>query len=128
MIETMRIWRMTEALDLTEEQVSKFFPRLKDLEKIREGHQRERHSILREINNLLENGEVGERDLKERIAALESEERRFVEERERLRTELRSILTIEQQARFLVFQEEFERELREMIREARRREPSPPRR
>jgi RNA polymerase sigma-70 factor (ECF subfamily) len=60
--------------------------------------------------------------------ALTRVERKFHAERERLRGEMFSLLTVEQQARFLVFQEQFERELRDIIREARRGEhpPRPP--
>jgi len=118
-IEKVRIYRLTEELDLTEEQAVKFFTRLKELRKIEKDYHKTKAEILIELRNLLKSG--GDDD--EILAVIKKYEDLNKEKsigQKKQFEEIKKILTPTQQASYLIFQDEFEREIREMIKEVRR--------
>ncbi|MEW6685508.1 MAG: hypothetical protein AB1393_04805 [Candidatus Edwardsbacteria bacterium] len=119
-IEAIRIARMTEELKLTDEQVQKFFPKLKMLEEAQREFHKNRMRIIKELENTLQNENPSIKKLQEKIDEIQNLEDNFELTKEKFRKELLQILTIEQQARLFVFQEKFENEIREIIREIRR--------
>lgn len=121
LIETIRIWRLTEELKLSEEQAAKFFPRLKKLRETKREFRKKRREILKNIEKELRKEKPRESILKKEIEDLNREDKEFREREERLKRKIFEVLTIEQQARFLVFQERFDREIREMIKKIRHR-------
>ena len=121
LIETIKIWKMTEALDLSEDQAAKLFPKLKQVEASRlEFHRRQR--LLRdEIAELLRQQPLREVDIKRRLEELERTEADFRGRERAVRGELQSILSLEQQARLALFEERFETEMRRTIQDLRQR-------
>jgi transcriptional regulator of heat shock response len=118
-IETLRMWKLTKALDIDEKTSAQLFPLLNRFDKrradiehslssgirdLREALREKREAQLRSILEKLENSHVS-------LQALQAEER----------SELKKILTLEQQARFVLFQLEFSRDIRKIIAEARER-------
>lgn len=121
LIETLRIWRLTEELKLSEEQASKLFPKLRAMREAKREFRRERMEILKSMKKELKSEKPREKVLKEKIESLKRGEKGFREKEEGLREEISRILTIEQQARLLVFQEKFDKEIRTLIRKVKRR-------
>ncbi len=118
-IETLRMWRLTKALDLDEETAARLFPVLHKYDKRRAETERALKEGLRELRKALREG--SEARLKELLEELE----RRHGELQRLRTEemaeLKKILTVEQQARFVIFLQDFKKEIRRIVAEARER-------
>ncbi|MEO0108585.1 MAG: hypothetical protein ABIK62_05370 [candidate division WOR-3 bacterium] len=124
-LEALRIWRLTEELRLTEEQSAEFFPRLRRMREVHEGHRRARQALLAQLGDILNKKPLDAEQLRIRLDSLEAlEENTRVTER-RLRNEMNEILTLEQQARLYLFQANFERETRRLIGNLRGRRPGP---
>ncbi|MBZ0160649.1 hypothetical protein [Candidatus Methylomirabilis sp.] len=121
MIETIRIWKMTEALNLDEAQAAKLFPKLAQLEASRrEFHQRQR--VLRdELAELLRQRPLRDEDIRAKLDQLDRTEVDFRGQELAIRGGLRSILSPEQQARFALFEDRFETEMRRTIQDLRQR-------
>ena len=112
-IETIKIWKMTKALNLDEKTAARLFPLMNRFDK-------ERGEIQRNIKEGLKDIKEGliDRDDRKLIGIMERLED-YHQELQRLKerewAELKEILTVEQQARFLVFLEEFQHEIRNII-------------
>jgi Spy/CpxP family protein refolding chaperone len=123
LIETIRIWKMTEALNLNEEQAVKLFPKMTQLEASRrEFHNRQR--LLREeLAELLKQRPLRDQDIKMKLEELERIDAEFKGRERAVKNELRSILSVEQQARLALFEERFDMEMRRTIQDLRQRRP-----
>lgn len=122
-IEVAWTWRLTDAVGLAPEQAEKVFPLLRDFRDRRRELTREKADIVRELAAYLDTEEPEEARLEEALTELGQ----VHEELQRLEVDqvqqLRSALTTEQVARFVVFQEDFKRTIREFV-EQRRRPPA----
>jgi hypothetical protein len=123
-IELIKIWRLTEELNLDEGTGAKLFPLIRQYEEKRREITRRREELIFILKGQLKSGSPHE----DRIKGLlkEWEEIRADEQdmSRREREELKSILSIEQQARYLIFQQEFTREIRRVIADMRERRPA----
>jgi Spy/CpxP family protein refolding chaperone len=125
LIEAIKIWKISEFLDLDDEQMATFFPKLKKIEKHRRESFKERHDILEKLHKQLDKKESDE-TIRKTIDELLSFERQSREREEELREEVMSVLTVTQQAKLLIFEERFEREIRNIIKEMRKERMGPP--
>lgn len=124
-IEKVRIYKLTEALDLTEEQTTKFFPHLKEMRKNEQDFQGQRMVLLQELRNLVKTNAREQEIINVLNQFQELQKKRMTNQMQEIES-LKKILTPVQQAKFLIFQEDFEREIRELIREVRKRHHKPP--
>lgn len=128
-IDLIRMWRLTEDLNLDEETGSKLFPLIRQYEEKRRVLARKREVILFTLKGQLKTGSPHE----DRIKGLlkEWEELRAEEQdvNRKEKEDLKGILSIEQQAKYLLFQQEFTKEMRRMIADVREKKsiPSPSR-
>lgn len=120
-IETLRMWRLTEAIDLDEKGSAKLFPLLKKFDKKRVAIEDAQREGMRELRQLLK--EKRETQLKGLLERLEKNHKDLQKLKEEEWVELKNILTIEQQAKFIIFLQEFSKEVRRLIAEARERRP-----
>ncbi|HEY6012196.1 MAG TPA: hypothetical protein VIX18_12090 [Nitrospirota bacterium] len=118
-IEAIRIWRLTETLKLDTETSAKLASVLSSLDQKRRDILREQMETMRTLRETLRSAKPDEAKLKPLLERLESNHRAMQELRNREIKDLKEFLTIEQQARFLVFQQEFQREMRGIIEGAR---------
>jgi hypothetical protein len=95
-VEKIRMWRLTQELDLSTEQAAVLFPKLNELRKIEKNYNEEKRQVLVELS------------------------RQKMEMQIEKTKEIMVILTPVQQARYLIFEDEFNREIREMIREVKK--------
>ncbi len=118
-IEMMRMWRMTDALNLTEEEGAALFPFLRDLDGKRRDLNEERGWVMRELRDTIK-GENPDPEavngLIDRLTKVRAGIR-DLEDRELKR--VREILDPEQVARYIVFERDFEQEIRDLIFQAR---------
>jgi ATP-dependent Lon protease len=125
LIEAIKIWKISEFLELDDEQMVMFFPKLKKLEKHRRESFKERSALLEKLRTQL-GKKASEEALKDLIEEVVTFDRLTKEKEQDLRDEIMSVLTIPQQAKLLIFEERFEHELREIIKEMRKERMGPP--
>ena len=119
------IMQTQQALDLTEQQYPLFLSRLKNLQDTRHRTQQERVQLMAQLQRL-SNPRVtprpDEAGLKDRLSALQDLESRTAAELRKAYTGLDEVLTVQQQARFRVFEEQVERRKIELLMRARQQQ------
>jgi Spy/CpxP family protein refolding chaperone len=115
MVETLRIWKMVDSLDLSEEQLAKFLPKLKKEKELRREYGEERKRTLNELRELLKEEEASEKEIEANLKELENLDSEFQEKTKALREEVKKFLNTRQQAQFYIANEEFQKELRHLL-------------
>ncbi|MCD6098703.1 hypothetical protein J7K18_07425 [bacterium] len=123
-VETFRIWKLTEFLELTDEQAASFFPKYNAFRKERE-HLREEHLAAEDSIRMLLGKKGNEDRLKSLCSRLQDNRRAASELEINFFNECSKILTTEQQAKLMIFEEQFRREVTDMIRNIRKRRGEP---
>lgn len=118
-METLRMWRLTEALNLDEKASAQIFPILNRFDKKRYELEDFLREGMRDLRESLRNKK--EEQIKKILNKLEQDHRALQSLKQDEWAELKKVLTVEQQARFIIFLTEFEREVRRLIAEARER-------
>jgi len=118
-IETIKIWRLTEKLRLDTTTSAKLASLLGSFDQQRQGIIHEQMETMREMRVFLKAPNIDETKIKADLDKLEKNQHSLQELREKEYSELKNVLTIEQQARFLLFQQEFRRDIQRMISNAR---------
>jgi Rad3-related DNA helicase len=115
MIEAYRIWKLTETLDLSEDEMPAFFSKLQQLEEKRQDLGKREQEAIEDIAHVLGREEVDEVDLAKALNRYDQIRRKRIDELEGLRQEALSMLTARQRCQFIVFEERFRKEIRHMI-------------
>ena len=115
-LEALRIWKMTQYLDLSETQAAKFFPAL-------QAHQEEiaaldstERLIQRNIHDAIEAGGIDQQFIDNKIDSLITIMHAKETKRADFFRQLPQYLNPEQQAKFLIFDHRFRQALKSMIR------------
>lgn len=124
LIEAIKIWKISEFLELDDEQMVAFFPKLKKLEKHRRESLKERRTLLEKLKSQLDKHQSDEKIGKTIVEVIDLDAQTR-EKEEELRAAIMSVLTVPQQAKLLIFEERFEREIRNIIMEMRRERMGP---
>ncbi len=114
-IETLRMWKLLEALDLTSEQSMQFLPLLKEFQDAKRKFRDSRRELFRELESALQAEKTDEKKLGENLMMLEDARKIFQGDMDRFYVESKEILTVKQQAKLLLFEERFEKRLKESI-------------
>jgi len=118
-IETLKMWKLTKALDIDETTSAKLFPLLNRYDKRKaEIHQNIRKGMKEMRRSLKENRTEG---LQSSLAMLEENHRALQSINDEEWQEMKKILTVEQQAKFIIFRHEFDRDVRKIISDAKER-------
>ena len=120
-IEAIRIWRLTEALNLDAATSARIASLLSSMDQQRMEIARGQMTTMNELRRLLKSPKPDDASLKAALDKLEKDHHAVQLLREKELSGLKEILTTEQQARYLLFQQEFQREMRGMIAGARGR-------
>ncbi len=119
-IQMMRVYALTDALELDEETATKLFPYLREGdEKMRALH-REQKDAKKRLRDLVQSDDVDDATLDEIVGVLASTEIELTKARKAQFMGLKRILSPDQRAKFFVAQERFDREVRRRMREIRR--------
>ena len=116
---TLMLLRMTRFLDLTEEQTAKVYPLVTRVEKEKMMINQRIARQMRELRMMLREGEPDPEALKLRIQALKELRDDLRSKDAEVEAQLEEILTVVQQAKYLVFMNVFFKELRENLERAR---------
>lgn len=115
MIETIRIYKITQELDLTEEQSIKFFPKLKEMRLAKQEFFDNQNKLSTLLERYLQDANKFAKQIKAIISEMEANETKLREKEARIKKEIADILSPEQLAKFLLLQQKFNREMREMV-------------
>lgn len=119
-IETLKVWKLTETLDLSTEQSQQFFPLYNAFQDDRKAIEDERALVLRELNRLIEAENPDKQEIDKTLDKLDSFDDRIQARRTQFRRELKDILTIKQIGQLYVFEVQFRHQIRGMIDDARK--------
>lgn len=119
-IEAYRIWKLTEVLDLSDEQMPLFFSKLREIDDMEATLRREELDALRDIKRLLAAKDVDEKDLESALDRYIKARKRRTEEVAKLRQEAMEMLNLRQRCQYVVFEERFRQDIRDLIEKSRR--------
>jgi len=120
-IETMKMWKMLEVLDLSQEQSDKFLPAWREMQKAQKIFRERKEDLLKSLEVVLGEEKPDEGKIKDIFGQLEKERSLFDEVQQRFRQKAQEVLTLEQQAKLLLFEDRFEKRMMEIIRQYRER-------
>ncbi len=123
-IETLRMWKLTKALDLDEKTSAQLFPLLSRYDKKRAELENAMRDNVRELRESLRGKREGQ--LKGILDRLEQNHKGMQGIKDAEWEELKGVLSVEQQAKFIIFQLEFDREIKKIIEETRERRQDRP--
>jgi len=114
-IEEIRRFKLIEYLDLEEEQAVRFVTREKDFSKEEKGREEDRNKVIMQLKKAIEEGASEDilGSLIEEYATLGKE---MTEARLAYFRSLGDLLTVEQQAKYILFDRKFKDEIRNIIR------------
>jgi len=118
-IEAVRIYQLTEELKLDDTTSAKLSSLLSSVDQKRRDLQKEQMAGMRSLRDALKQAKPDESKIKQVLTKLEQNRRGMLDLRESEMKNLKDILTVEQQARFIVFQHDFQHNMRKMIAGAR---------
>lgn len=111
-IQEVRLVRLKEDLKLSEAEAGKLFPQLRTLDDKKREIGKERLMLLRQIKK----GGASDEEMARQLSALEANSNALMELRKEIQGVLKSHLTPGQQGQYILFQQKFKKELREIIR------------
>ena len=118
-LELIRLWRLIDELEITEEQSLKLFPVWSKHQRTIRDEQEKRRIVEEELEKLLERETVSDSELLEKIDALRALERRESELTTAFHKQLEDVLSVRQQAHFALFERRFRRDLRGIVKQFR---------
>ncbi|MFN0156748.1 MAG: hypothetical protein ACKVRP_01595 [Bacteroidota bacterium] len=119
-IDQLKKVRLVEMLDLNEEQSVRFFARLNESENKRRDLQKQKMDLLDRSERLMRN-EADEKEFEKIFPEIMAVDQKMLQEKEKFFTGLTDLLSVSQRAKFLLFERQFERELRDAMKQVRRR-------
>lgn len=119
-IEMLRIWRLTELLDLNPEDAAKIFPVLSKYDKLFREKGDTKDNLLKQMRLELKKEKINSVKLEKINTDIFNIERDAMNIREQMFEELSQILTPEQLAKYILFEIKFQLEIEEIINKIRR--------
>jgi len=119
-IETLKVWKLTEELNLTTEQSEKFFPAYNEFNDSRKAVEEERRTVFDQLNLLTREDKPNDKKINEFLDKLDSFDQKINALRIKFRQDLKGILTTQQIGRLYVFEVEFMRHIQDIMKDARR--------
>lgn len=119
MIYAYKVWKLTDLLDLSEEQMPVFFARMKKIDDLELEVSETEREAARDIGRMLERGEVGDEELAQALRAYDETRSKRWEQLQAVRRDALSMLSVRQRCNYVVFEERFRDEMRQMIGRAR---------
>lgn len=124
-IHMIKMFKLTEALKLDREGAARFFA---VDNKYKEGKRRLRHDLhedIQRLRSLIRDMNPPERELRELLSRMKNRRKELDDLIQKQTEEEMNLLKLDQQARYVLFQIDFHREMQDLIREI--REGKPPR-
>lgn len=123
-IRMMRMYALTEALELDEATATKLFPYLRKGDQAIEGLHHEKQTFKRQLRKMAQADEYDDQVVTKLTRGIAELDVAIAKERAEQLKGLTPILSAEQRVKFLLVRSRFESEVKEMMREERRRKRS----
>ncbi len=114
MLEAVRVSRMTEVLQLSNDQISKFFPKLKQLEENQRELRNKHRTLVAQLEEMMAR-KAKDRDLKAKLDSIDKLQKETFKNMEKIHQELDTMLTVQQRALWRIFDQNFDEEIRRMV-------------
>jgi hypothetical protein len=118
-VEALRMWKLTQTIDLNEKTAAKLFPVINEYDRKRLVTEKKMRKNMRTLRRSVNS--ASEEDLQNLMKTLKSHHLRLQEIQYEEMNKLRDILTVRDQAKFMIFKQDFDREMKKRIFEARER-------
>ncbi len=112
-IETLKMWRLTKSLDLDEETASKLFPLINQYDKEKLAVQQAMRRDMKELRSAADT--AGEEKLRGILKRLRESRKRLQEINDEEIEKLREVLSVRELAKFIIFRQDFDREMKKII-------------
>ncbi len=120
-LSALRLVRLTQALDLNEDQTAKVFPALNRIEKAKQDIQKDLSENILALRAMCQESEAKDEDLEATLLRIRDDRRRIKDLDAEADAALEAVLTVRQKARYEIFQIDFLRGLSETMNQARQR-------
>lgn len=125
-IHMIKMWKMTEALKLDREGAVRFFAVNNQYEETKRRLWRDFHEDTQRLRNLMRDMNPPERELRDLLARIKGRKKEINDLSNRQMEDEMNLMRPEQQARYILFQIDFRREMEDLIREVREEKPPKP--
>lgn len=116
MIQSLKIWKVTELLDVDEKLAEKLYPRIREQERIRRESDEMIRDGIRAIQTELDKTPPNEQALKKAVDHFAALRMKIARRDQEALNRILELLTVEQRAKYLVLEEEFPRMIRKFLR------------
>jgi hypothetical protein len=114
MLEAVRVSRMTEMLELSNQQIARFFPMLKQMEENQREVRKKHRALVAQLEELMIR-KARDQELKAKLDSLDKLQKETLKSMEKIHQELDAMLTIRQRAMWRIFDQNFDEEIRKMV-------------
>ena len=118
LVETLKIWKLVDAVSPTSEQKLPLLSQFNRLEKLkmqyRQDH-RQSMNRLKQLQTTSLDSKAGQVELENALTHHREVENGFIAERQKIMDEINQILTVEQQAQFVLFSYSYRQELKQAL-------------
>lgn len=114
-INMLMLLRMTQVLDLTEEQAAKLFPKMNRFEKEKRKINQETGKQMRRLRLAVKEEELDKQEISSRLNRIKTLRSQLKTMEAEMETFIAQHLSVEQQARYLIFFQDFYQEMREKL-------------
>ncbi len=114
-IQAYRIWKLTDALELSEEQMPEFFTKLRAIDRRESELRKQEHEAIRDIAGLLDREDVDDAELEKAFGRYDEIRTQHWEEMGRLRQEAVGMLSVKQRCQYVVFEQRFRSHMKDII-------------
>lgn len=119
-ISSLKAWRLTQDLDLSEDQAQALFPTQKTYQDRKGQLRAQREGVEAELDGLLKAEEKNDKLIKEKMAQLKDIDQQTRANEDQFNKKISKILTVEQRAKYELFEKKFQTQLHEIIRDIKR--------
>jgi hypothetical protein len=123
--ETMHLYlvfRLTEELELSDEQALKIMPLIKQREKTRWEYFQTQSDLQRNLAVLVEDDKSSEAEIENLLTGIRQAEHDFHQQEDQLNLEIAALLSTRQYGKFIIFQQQFHNDMRQRVKRLREME------
>ena len=118
LVETLKIWKLVDAVSPTSEQTVPLLEQFNKLEKLKMRYRQEHRqsmNLLKQLQPTSIDSKAEQTKLQTALTYHRDVENGFIAERQRIMEEINQILTVEQQAQFVLFSYSYRQELKKAL-------------
>lgn len=114
-LEQVRNIKLVKELNLPEEKATVVLGRLRRISELQNSYNQQRQSVVTQLQKIIGSSNPEQGTLQATLRELKDIETNYTNERERTRKEIYDVLTPQQRAQYILFQQKFQDELRQAI-------------